>query len=325
MKAEIPYDQIAKSLREEASQEEKEQLQQWIESSEVNRELYKRILKTWKFQHAFAFHPHKEKAWSKLESQMALSAEDRGRRVFLRRALQLAAVLVLAIGLWTLFQPTGIFFGEKMLAFRTAADQQQSILLADGTEVFLNRGSELRYPEAFKGEKRRVLLKGEAFFKVARNPEKPFLIETKHTRTRVLGTSFNLRAYEGEGVETLSVKTGKVAFSSRKGKEKVILTPNQVGQLTLKEQELSKHELKNPNYMAWRTKVFVFSDQSLREIVASLSHAYGVSIEIRNPNLDKERLTTSFKQLELGDVLEILSQTLGFEYSSAGKKKIIIK
>jgi len=197
--------------------------------------------------------------------------------------------------------------------------------LADGTEVFLNRNSELSYPESFDGDKRQVILKGEAFFKVARNPEKPFIIKTAQTKTKILGTSFNLRAYAYESSETLSVVTGKVAFSSLRGKAEVILTPKQVGAYSLDDGKMSKQALKDPNVMAWLDKVFVFNDQSLESIVRSLSRAYGVSIEIQNSSLAKEHLSTSFNALSLDDVLSILSQTLDFEYSRVDSENIIIK
>jgi len=324
MKTGIPYDDIAKHLRKDASPEEREQLRLWIAESEENRKLYKQILKTWKLQDALAFHPKKEEAWRQLEHKLDLQDVAKGRRIFLRRTMQFAAVILVLLGIGILFQPTDFLFGEKMLALHTTTEQQ-SVVLADGTEVFLNRNSDLTYPVSFDGDKRQVILKGEAFFKVARNPEKPFIIKTAQTKTKILGTSFNLRAYAYESSETLSVVTGKVAFSSLRGKAEVILTPKQVGAYSLDDGKMSKQALKDPNVMAWLDKVFVFNDQSLESIVRSLSRAYGVSIEIQNSSLAKEHLSTSFNALSLDDVLSILSQTLDFEYSRVDSENIIIK
>lgn len=324
MKIGIPYDEIAKHLRKDASLEEKEQLRLWIASSNENRKLYKHILKTWRFQDALAFHPKKDEAWRQLEYQLNLQDATKGRRIFLRRALQFAAVILVFMGIGLLFQPNDFLFGDKMLALKTL-EEQKTILLADGTEVFLNRNSELSYPETFDGDMRQVILMGEAFFKVARNTEKPFIIKTTQTQTKILGTSFNLRAYAHESSEILSVVTGKVAFSSLKSNAEVILTPKQEGAYSFEDNKMSKHVFQDPNVMAWLDKVFVFSDQSFMSIVGSLSRAYGVSIEIQNSNLAQEHLTTSFNALSLDDVLSILSQTIDFEYSTVDSEKIIIK
>ena len=324
MKTEIPYDKIAKQLKKDASEAEKESVRLWIESSDENRKLYKQILKSWRLQEALAFQPKKDEAWFKLKNNLNWTETSKGRRVFFRRALQISAILIILLGIGLLLKPTEFLFGEKMLAIKTL-EEQKMVLLADGTEIFLNRNSELSYPEVFDGDNRQVILKGEAFFKVARNPDKPFIIATEETQTQVLGTSFNLRAYANESLETLTVTTGKVAFSSLNTDKKVILKPNQVGSYSLKSRIMSKQELADPNYMAWMNKIFVFNNQTLQSIVLSLSNAYGKPIEIRNKSLAKEHLTTSFNAMELDDVLLILSQTLDFEYSLVDSEKIIIK
>ncbi len=324
MKTEIPYNNIVKQLRKDASEEEMESVRLWIEESEDHRKLYKQMLKTWKLQDAFAFKPKKEEAWHKLDQHLVWKDVKQDRRIFLRRALQACAILIVILGIGFLLKPTGFIFGEKMLTFKTT-NEQKTILLADGTEVFLNRNSKLSYPEVFNGEKRQVRITGEAFFKVARNLQKPFIIKTKKTQTQVLGTSFNLRAYAHEPSEVLTVTTGKVVFSSLSNKQSVILTPNQVGTYLRQDANINKHQLSDPNYMAWMTKIFVFDNQTLQSIVASLSSAYGTTIEINNERLAKEHLTTSFNVMKLDEVLIILSQTLGFEYNIAENEKIIIK
>ena len=321
---EIPYDKITKQLRKDASEAETESVRLWIESSDENRKLYKQILKSWRLQEAMAFQPKKDEAWFKLKNDLSWSESSKGRRVFLRRAMQFSAILIILLAIGLLLKPTGFLWGEKMLAIKTL-EEQKTILLADGTEVILNRNSELSYPEAFNGEKREVVLKGEAFFKVSHNLEKPFIIKTEETQTQVLGTSFNLRAYAHEFSETVTVTTGRVAFSSLKTNEKAILEPNQEGHYSLKNKKMEKQNLKDPNYMAWMNKIFVFNNQTLKSIVFSLSNAYGKPIEIKNVRLANEHLSTSFNGMELDDVLTILSQTLDFEYSSIASEKIIIK
>lgn len=324
MKNEIPYDKIAKQLRKDASEAEKESVRLWLESSDENRMLYKQILKSWRLQEALAFQPKSDEAWFKLKKELNWTESSKGRRVFFRKALRISAILIILLGIGLLLKPTDFLFDEKMLTLKTL-EERKNVLLADGTRVFLNRNSELSYPEVFDKDNRQVILKGEAFFKVSRNPEKPFIITTEETQTEVLGTSFNLRAYSNESIETLTVTTGKVAFSSLNFDKKVVLKPKQVGSYSLESRIMRKQDLTDPNYMAWMNKIFVFNNQSLQSIIQCLSNAYGKPIEIKNEHLAKEHLTTSFNAMELDDVLTILSQTLDFKYTSIDSEKIIIK
>jgi len=191
--------------------------------------------------------------------------------------------------------------------------------------VFLNRHSKLFYPDTFSGNQRNVELHGEAFFKVKRNAQKPFIITTEQTQTKVLGTSFNLRAYAREFSDKLSVTTGKVAFTALKKSNQVILEPNQVGVFYHKSKKMEKMIEVDPNYLSWKTKTFVFDNASLESVVTCLNNAYGIHIEIQNYVLSQEHLTTSFEDLELDDILTILSQTLDFKYHVVDEETIIIK
>ena len=324
MKAETPYNEIAKLLKKDASVEEKDMVRLWIEASDENRNLFKKILKSWRLQNALTLTVNKDDAWLKVKNELVWTDKSKDRRIIFRRALQISAVVIIALGIGFLLQPSGMFWGEKMLVCETQ-NEQKSILLADGTEVFLNRHSKLFYPDTFSGNQRNVELHGEAFFKVKRNAQKPFIITTEQTQTKVLGTSFNLRAYAREFSDKLSVTTGKVAFTALKKSNQVILEPNQVGVFYHKSKKMEKMIEVDPNYLSWKTKTFVFDNASLESVVTCLNNAYGIHIEIQNYVLSQEHLTTSFEDLELDDILTILSQTLDFKYHVVDEETIIIK
>lgn len=323
MKEDIPYDKIVKQIQKKASVEETEDLKVWLQQDENHKALYKKILKTWKIQKALHYKVNQDKAWIKLEDQLSLKSKSTLKVSYLRPIFQIAAVLILIIGLSFLFQDRINVWTENNLTL-LAVNEQRTLILADGTEVFLNQNSELIYPEQFDEDVRKVRLKGEAFFKVKPNPNKPFYIETENSKTKVLGTSFNLRAYEHELLNKLTVTTGKVSFSSIDQQQEVILTPNQAGLLLVEKNELQKQAFIDPNYKAWLDKRFVFDNKSLEQVITTLNSAYSINIKIQDKHLPKEHLSTKFSALSVKEVLDLLVETIGFDYKTDDYQNIII-
>lgn len=187
-----------------------------------------------------------------------------------------------------------------------------AFLLPDSTKVWLSTGSELRYEENFTSN-RKVRLKGEAFFEVRKNPDFPFEIVTDDLVTKVLGTSFNLKAYAGEGID-LSVYSGKVQFGRTDGqtdlynliKNQNISWRSSVGFSEIKAFDSSSE----PD---WKTGVFRFEGAKIEEIVKLLTRWYPVEFLITD---DSGRCSYSgeFHRSSLEQVLEILSYTLNLEY-----------
>ncbi|MDJ1506515.1 FecR family protein [Xanthocytophaga agilis] len=166
-----------------------------------------------------------------------------------------------------------------------------SLALEDSSTVLLQPGSTLKYPTNFESEQREVFLTGEAFFQVARNPEKPFLVYTGDIITKVLGTSFTIKAYEKSSSIQVSVKTGKVSVYKTVDQQKkpdaenaqtnaLILTPNQQAVYHLESKELTKSLVDNPQVLDTKnaTQQLVFQNKPLTEVFAALEEVYGVDI-----------------------------------------------
>lgn len=316
MNNEIPYDIITKQLNHSASQQELDNIREWVETSNKNKESYKQIIKMWKVQKALNYKPNKEKAWIKIEEQLNLNQKII-KRPF-RYVYHIAALILVALGFGLLFKTTSFFSSKEMITIATM-DYQKKIILQDGTEVFLNRNTEIKYPKQFDDNIRLVSLNGEAFFKVKRDPDHPFIIETKNSKTQVLGTSFNLRAIKDELANEVTVTTGKVAFSSLDERQKVILLKGETGHLQINTKEIKKSNAHDPNYKAWLDKVFVFDNQRLEHIIQTINHAYGVNIIITNDDLKRESLSTSFSDLKIEEVLLVITNTIGCEYQIKGE------
>lgn len=179
-----------------------------------------------------------------------------------------------------------------------------SLELADGTRVWLNTESKLRYPVAFTGEERRVEMDGEVYFEVAKNREKPFVVTVNGVDIRVLGTSFNVSAYQEDVVTTLV--TGKVQL--KKGDEQVVLLPNQ--QAIWSDDKFKVKQVDARNYVLWKEGIFYFEDVDLETILDDMARWYNVNIFYVNPTLKKMKFSVEIKRYEdINEILRRIEQT----------------
>ena len=179
-----------------------------------------------------------------------------------------------------------------------------SLELADGTRVWLNTESKLRYPVAFTGEERRVEMDGEVYFEVAKNREKPFVVTVNGVDIRVLGTSFNVSAYQEDVVTTLV--TGKVQL--KKGDEQVVLLPNQ--QAIWSDDKFKVKQVDARNYVLWKEGIFYFEDVDLETILDDMARWYNVTIFYVNPTLKKMKFSVEIKRYEdINEILRRIEQT----------------
>lgn len=159
---------------------------------------------------------------------------------------------------------------------------EYDIVLGDGTRVWLNADSKLKYPVAFNGEERRVYLEGEAYFDVARDSSKPFFVETREQCVQVLGTAFNIYTYSDEQMKYTTLARGKVeVWDKETGKEWTLVPGKQVclnaanGESIVREVDVRKE-------IAWKEGLFVFHDQTLERIMMKLARWYNVTVFYRN-------------------------------------------
>lgn len=194
-----------------------------------------------------------------------------------------AAVIALAVGFWFTNNPTTT--GVDMVAMETGFQEKQTIQLADGTKIYLNENSSLNYPTAFTSETRTVELTGEAFFEVAKNAAKPFIITTNKAKVTVLGTSFNVRAKIAETATEVVVKTGKVRLENTEGDKKVELVANQKGVYEAANNTIAQSPENDMNEMAWHSDKILFRGTPLKDILDELQTQFEVTIKLENTNL----------------------------------------
>lgn len=185
------------------------------------------------------------------------------------------------------------------------------VTLYDGSNVWLNAGSELRYPNTFVGDQRIVYLKGEAFFEVAKDADHPFIVNTTSAVINVLGTSFNVNAYDASCVTTLI--EGRVRMKNGK-QDSVVLAPGEQAFLT-KYGSIGVREVDVRYYTGWMNNLFAFKEAPLREIMDELGAWYGCTFRFEDPRVGNILYTTMIKRYpDVDSVLQVLSGTGDFRY-----------
>lgn len=196
---------------------------------------------------------------------------------------------------------------------------EYSLLLSDGTRVWLNAETELRFPVAFVGGSRVVELKGEAYFEVAKDTMKPFFIKTSQMAIRVLGTSFNVKAYENEAEQTTLI-TGSVEAIKSKLKQKIV--PGD--QLILKGDAFEVRQVDVNTFTAWKDQRFVFDDEVLDGIIRKLERWYDVQFFIRNASVRELRFTGNLPKYEnLDKVLKKLELATHIHFMQKGRTVVV--
>lgn len=197
---------------------------------------------------------------------------------------------------------------------------EYKIVLADGSQVWINSFSELEFPAQFGGKERRVRLCGEAYFEVRKDEEKPFVVEVMGREVQVLGTSFNVNCYNEKLVTTLV--TGKVDVLS--GERHYLLTPGM--QFREEGGSVSLSNVDVREFTAWKDGWFVFKNQRLQDVLDILSRWYDVEVFYQNPGLQDLHFTGTIKRhSDIAEVLKFLEKTDMMTFNINGRTLIISK
>lgn len=186
------------------------------------------------------------------------------------------------------------------------------VILEDGTEVWLNAESQLCYPESFTGNERRVkLVKGEAFFKVTKNEQKPFYVETRGQVVRVYGTEFNINSYDEDTFVYTTLVSGKISLQrNNQSNAEVVLTPGHQALFDTQNTSLKVKTVNTTVVSSWREGRFVFEEQNLEQIMQTLSRWYNFSYEFKTEDLKRvEFMGTVSRYSKFDDIVEMLEKS----------------
>jgi len=198
------------------------------------------------------------------------------------------------------------------------------VTLADSTHIFLNAGSSLTYPVSFAGkEKREVVLTGEAFFKVSKDAEHPFIVNSGDLAIEVLGTEFNVNAYSDESQLYTTLREGSVRVSSPTGQ--ILLEPNEQTVYDKTGSTMQKRTVDVGRFTAWMDNEIVFTSTPFKTILKMLERQHNVNIENQIPEINEERFTARFEQENIEQIMTYFSKSYGFNYKMNDNQITITK
>ncbi|MEQ8563118.1 MAG: FecR family protein [Cyclobacteriaceae bacterium] len=218
---------------------------------------------------------------------------------------------------------------SQFITKTTQRGQKTNIVLGDGTFIRLNSESSLVYPSRFKKDLREVTLIGEAYFEVTKDSLRPFVIKSQDLVTRVLGTSFNIKAYPDTDME-VTVSSGKVQVLSSNDEvlnglnQHVYLTANQQVSYNLLTNELIKKEVEINQYLAWKNDQIILNKVSMKEASSILERWFNVEIIFENKMIENCIIRSEYKNENLINILESMKFILGIDYRLEENNQIII-
>ncbi|RQO64538.1 hypothetical protein DBR43_32655 [Pedobacter sp. KBW06] len=249
-----------------------------------------------------------------------------GKRIKLNVMLRYAAVLttlILGVGIYSISNRKNKSAQPESLALvqKNPLGRRSTFSLADGTKVYLGPGSALSYSKDFSGNKREVILKGEAYFEVTKDSEKPFMIYTENLRTQVLGTTFKVSSFQGSPI-LVSVTSGKVRvdrLTDEEPQELAILNPGE--QVSYNQHSgAQKSSFNIENVKNWKQGQLVFNGTPLLELTNQISRWYNVSINISSETLKQIPITVTLDgNMPVYQFLDGLSASFGFNYKVKDK------
>lgn len=251
--------------------------------------------------------------------------ESSSNRVrYLKIIRQIAAVLVIQLVLTFL---AFHYFQNKKQPSETAYAEIECPLgarvkfnLPDGSSGCLNSGSKLKYPVLFKTN-RDIKLSGEAWFNVKHDTLHPFVVKTKNLDIEVLGTCFNVIAYEDDLSEEVILSKGSVKIASESGQTLSILKPDQRLVLNTEKKTFTQDNLDASQYLAWTEGKLVFRNESMEQVAKRLGRWYNINIEIKDPELLEHAFRATFIDEPLDEVLKILAKTAPITYEIIERKQ----
>ncbi len=289
MNEEKNFNKIAKYLSDNIDPKEREELFAWIKKQPDNKDAFEDSLEVWEAVEKAKTNldVNTAAAWNKMDQRLKKARTSSPPNALvkplplIRPWMKIAAAIVVLLGVsfW-------LFNREKTALFTDpiVVKEKTSVELPDGSKVWLNENTKLTYEKLF--DKRVVQLEGEAFFEVAKLQGKPFEIYAGKSKTTVLGTSFNVRAYPKEQAIEIAVEEGKVAFIAQKQVKKLtFLKAGEYAFYLKRTEKIEKANEMNWNAAAWKKRALTFNNTRIKEVIKALERYYNIEIEVTNEKI----------------------------------------
>lgn len=343
---ELDYQLLARYMAGECTSHERRQLEDWASASQKNEAKLKQFRKIWNISEqkegALGHFFDANEPWDQLQNrldrereqvsakQSTVSSKYRSASIhsMSNKVVRVAAIFLIA-GLVGVFAYQNWYQSESkaqkpvLREVSTANAQRVNLTLSDGTEVMLNADTRMKFPNRFENNVREVFLKGEAYFDVASNPEKPFVIHSRGSVIRVLGTSFTVSSYQEDQRVRVVVKEGKVSLSggSADSTSQVTLTANEMGRFMLGSQKIETRKVRDMQlYFSWREGYLKFREESMSHVAKDLERRYGIEVSFQDSGISDKKLTAFLKSRSIRNVLDVIAMSLDLEYQLKNNK-----
>jgi ferric-dicitrate binding protein FerR (iron transport regulator) len=332
---------IARCLSSASSADEKTELTNWMSQSAENRKYFLQMKNLWESA-ANEISPadiNTEKALSMVERRMRRKYTTTHVFGILQKAAAILLLPLLALSFWLGRAHEMKSKDKPVYSEVTAAFGTRSVLtLPDGSTVWLNSGSSLKYPRQFENNIRNVYLTGEGYFEVQASEKKPFIVHTKNLNVQATGTRFNVNASGLEKNTSITLVEGKVTVS----RHTETGNTEQLGRLTKDEQlvydtlagSFRINKADTYKYIAWKDGKLIFRNESLEDVLKKIGYYYNVDMEIRDSSLKEYRYRATFEEESIEEIMNLLRLSSPLDYKvvkreplpdgSFPKKKIII-
>lgn len=302
---------LMKYIKGETTPEEREKVVRWLDEDPEHMHQYRSLRKLYDIS-----------LWSPIEETRQEEKQTRTFKPVWIEFLKVAAVILIT------FLGTKAFFDGKedpvnMQTVIVPAGQRAELLLADGTKVWLNSRSKLKFPDRFQKDARNVELDGEGYFEVTHKEEAPFTVHTSRYDVKVLGTEFNVKAYNSKNQFETSLLKGCVEVSDANKSQIVRLRPDE--QVISDGSQLIRSVILDKNYFRWKEGLLCLDDESIGGLIDKLELYYDVKIIVQQASLMKYHYSGKFRISDgVEHVLKVLQLKHKFTYIEEEEQNLII-
>ncbi len=241
------------------------------------------------------------------------------------RVYKYAAMFLLIVSIPIMYMKyfnnsSSVYDPSEMKEVFVAFGEQSVFTLEDGTQVTLDAGSSLSYPEKFRGNSRDVFLNGEGYFEVSHDPENPFVVHADNAEIEVLGTEFNVRAWHRHGQIKVAVIEGKVSLNASESsiKEAVVITEGEMSTLSQNGKPSKPQRVDVEKHIAWLNYEMEFNSVQLSEVLYQMERWYNIEINADDPKIQNLKITMLLTKRSIRDNLEFISTLANLDYTLSG-------
>ncbi|MCG6189171.1 FecR family protein [Maribellus maritimus] len=309
------------------SEKDKLKVEVWKESSDKNQKIFKESEKAWQ---GITLLQTMKKYDSEKALQQVNAKIERQNKNILTIIQKIAAILILPLIISTLYfalkkQDISAVKDDRLFTVTSPAGMRSEYILPDGTKVYLNSKTSLSFPATFSGNLRNVTLHGEAYFEVAENKKKPFIVNTGKINIEVTGTQFKASNYSNENLTEIVLVSGSInLFSGKYGKSKeniIRLKPGEKANYIVSQDRISIENVDVDKYISWKDGILMFRNDPMPQVVKRLNHWFNVDIKLTGNDLTDYVYTGTFEDESLNQILDLLKISAPIEYKIIKRHK----